>query len=158
MLIEFELNGQDTSIEVPAYKRLSDVLREDYSLTGLRSACEKGFCGLCSVVLGGELVYSCMIPVFQIKGKSVQTIEGYAETEGFNDIVEGFKQTGVHLCDYCAPARTLTTGVLLDKFIRPEEKHINEILTTVKCNCTPYETLKEGILASAMIRQRRLNK
>jgi carbon-monoxide dehydrogenase small subunit len=155
MLIKFILNREPVSIEVPAYKRLSDVLREDYNLTGLRSACEKGFCGLCTVVLEGELVYSCMIPVFQIRGKSVLTIEGYATEEGFNDIFQGFKEAGVHLCDYCAPTRTLTTGILLDKYIRPDEKQLNEIVTSVKCNCTPYETLKQGILRSTEIRQRR---
>ena len=156
MLIEFELNGENVSLEIPAYKRLSDVLREDYGLTGLRSACGKGFCGLCTVALDNELVYSCMVPVFQVKGKSVLTIEGYAEKEDFNDVFEGFKQAGVHLCDYCAPTRTLTTGILLDKYIRPDTTQMKEILTTVKCNCTPYETLKNGILLASEIRQRRL--
>ncbi len=158
MLIEFNLNGKDVSLEVPAYKRLSDILRENYNLTGLRSACRKGYCGLCTVVLEGELIYSCMLPVFQVKGKKVLTIEGYAEEEGFNDIFEGFKKAGVHLCDYCAPTRTLSTGILLDKYIRPDNQQMKEILTTVKCNCTPYETLKQGILKAAEVRQRRLKR
>ncbi|OQY35463.1 MAG: hypothetical protein B6241_00745 [Spirochaetaceae bacterium 4572_59] len=156
MLIEFVLNDEPTSVEVPAYKRLADVLREGFNLTGLRSACGKGYCGLCTVVLNEELVYSCMIPVFQIRGKSVQTIEGYAETEGFNDVFEGFKEAGVHLCDYCAPTRTLTTGILLDRYVRPDARQIEEILSSVKCNCTPYETLKKGILLTSQIRQKRL--
>lgn len=156
MLIDFKLNRKAVSIEVPAYKRLADVLREDYGLTGLRSACGKGFCGLCTVVLEGELVYSCMIPAFLVRGKKVLTIEGYAQEEGFEDIFQGFKEKGVHLCDYCAPTRTLTAGVLLDKYIRPDEAQLREILTAVKCNCTPYETLKEGLLRSAAIRRRRL--
>ncbi len=158
MLIEFNLNGSDTTIEVPAYKKLSEILRDHYNLTGLRSACGKGYCGLCTVVLDGELVYSCMVPVFQIKGKKVLTIEGYAELEDFNDVFEGFKQAGVHLCDYCAPTRTLSTGILLDKYIRPDKRQMKEILTTVKCNCTPYETLKKGILKASEVRQRRQKK
>jgi len=156
MLVEFDLNGKSVSADVPAYKKLSDVLREDFQLTGLRSACGKGYCGLCTVVLDEELVYSCLIPVFQIRGRSVLTIEGYARQPGFGDIFEGFKQAGVHLCDYCAPTRTLTTGIMLDKYPRPDENQIREILTTVNCNCTPYETLKAGILQSSALRQRRL--
>ncbi len=155
MLIEFTLNSKEVSVDVPAYYRLSDVLRDNFGLHGLRNACRKGYCGLCSVVLEGKLVYSCLIPVFQVRGREIMTIEGYAKTEDFEDVFKGFKKEGVHLCDYCAPTRTLTTGILLDRYARPDEHQLMEILTTVNCSCTPYETLKAGILSAARFRQRR---
>lgn len=155
MLIEFTLNSNPVSIDVPAYYRLSDVLRNEFNLTGLRNACGKGYCGLCSVVVDRELIFSCLIPVFQIRNREVITIEGYAETDEFEDIFAGFKQAGVHLCDFCAPARCLTTGYLLDRYPRPDDRQLQEILTTVNCSCTPYETLKKGILAASRFRQRR---
>ncbi|QEN07955.1 aldehyde oxidoreductase [Oceanispirochaeta crateris] len=156
MLIEFTLNSELVSLDVPAYYKLSDVLRDEFHLNGLRNACGKGYCGLCTVALDGKLVYSCLIPVFQVRGRSVMTIEGYAQTEEFEDVYQGFKQSGVHLCDYCAPTRTLTTGILLSENIRPDEAQIQEIITTVNCSCTPYETLKKGILMTSRLRQRRL--
>jgi len=156
MLIEFTLNTQKVSIDVPAYHRLSDVLRNEFQLNGLRNACGKGFCGLCTVVMDKKLVYSCLIPVFQVRDKEITTIEGYSQTDAFEDIFTGFKQSGVHLCDYCAPTRTLTTGILLDLNPRPDENQLLEIMTTVTCSCTPYETLKKGIIAASRIRQRRM--
>ncbi|MDC7232723.1 MAG: 2Fe-2S iron-sulfur cluster-binding protein [Spirochaetales bacterium] len=157
MLIPFTLNSKEVSVDVPAYYKLSDVLRDEFGMYGLRSACRKGYCGLCSVILDGKLVYSCLIPVFQIKNREILTIEGYAETEDFEDIYKGFKKEGVHLCDFCAPARTLSTGILLDRYPRPDERQLLEILTAVNCSCTPYETLKAGILTAARFRQRRVN-
>jgi len=156
MLIEFTLNSKPVSIDVPAYYRLSDVLRNDFQMNGLRSACGKGYCGLCTVVMEGSLVYSCLIPAFQVRYKEIVTIEGYSESAAFEDIVTGFKQSGVHLCDYCAPTRALTTGIMLIKYPRPDENQLQEIITTVNCSCTPYETLKKGIIAVSRIRQRRL--
>lgn len=156
MLIPFKLNSKEVSVDVPAYFNLSDVLRDEFGMNGLRNACGKGYCGLCSVVLDGKLIYSCLIPVFQIRNKEVITIEGYAETEEFEDVYRGFKQVGVQLCDFCAPTRTLTTGILLDRYPRPDERQLQEILTTVNCSCTPYETLKSGIMAAARFRQRRI--
>jgi carbon-monoxide dehydrogenase small subunit len=156
MLIEFSLNAKNISLVIAAYYRHSDVLRDKFQLKGLRNACEKGYCGLCTVVLDEKLVYSCLIPVFQVRGRNVMTIEGYAETEDFEDVYQGFKQSGVHLCDYCAPTRTLTTGILLNQYTRPDETQLQEIITTVNCSCTPYETLKKGIIMSSRLRQRRL--
>lgn len=155
MLIEFTLNSKIVSVDVPAYSRLSDVLRNDFHLTGSRNACGKGYCGLCSVCVDGKLSYSCLIPVFQVRDREVLTIEGYAELEEFEDVYEGFKQAGVHLCDYCAPTRSLTTGTLLNTFSRPDETQIQQILSCVNCSCTPYETLKKGIINVSRLRMRR---
>lgn len=156
MLLDFTLNRREVSIDVPAYTPLSNLLRNEFSMNGLRNACGKGYCGLCSVVLDGQLVYSCLIPVFQVKGCDVMTIEGYSESEAFEDIFRGFKEAGVHLCDYCAPARALCTGVLLDRFPRPDEQQMQDILTTVNCSCTPYEALKKGVVLASRYRQRRI--
>jgi carbon-monoxide dehydrogenase small subunit len=155
MLIEFKLNEKNVQADVPAYTPLSDVLRDEFGLNGLRNACGKGYCGLCSVVLDGKLVYSCLIPAFRARGRKILTIEGYAEGEEFEDIVRGFKSEGVHLCDYCAPARALSTGIMLKSFPRPDERQLQQIVTTVNCSCTPYETLKRGILHAARLLQRR---
>ncbi len=157
MLIEFELNKEAVRADVPAYTPLSDVLRDEFGLNGLRSACGKGYCGLCSIVLDDHLVYSCLIPAFQARDSRILTIEGYSGSEEFEDIVTGFKSEGVHLCDYCAPARALSTGIMLRQFPRPDEKQLRQIITTVNCSCTPYETLQKGILHAARLRQRRMS-
>lgn len=156
MLIDFTLNGKAQSLDVPAYKRLSDLLREDFNLFGVKTGCRKGYCGLCTALLDDKLVYTCLIPTFMVKGRTIVTIEGYSKTAEFEDIARGFKQAGVQLCDYCSPSRTLLTGAMLSHIQRPDEEQLKEILTGVNCTCTPYETLKSGIMFAAMSRQRRL--
>ena len=95
MTVSFILNGEDVSANVRSIDRLSDVLREAFGLLGLHSDCRCGRCGRCFVLLDGRLVPSCIVPAFSVRGKEVVTIEGFAQTEEYRDVAEGFKAAGV---------------------------------------------------------------
>ncbi len=157
MLIEFTLNNKEVSADVPAYTPVSQLLREHFKLYSLKDIRKGEQLGLSAILLERELVYGSIIPSFQIRNNKIMTMEGYALQPDFEDVFKGFKQAGVYLCDYCAPARTLCTGAMLQKFPRPDRTEVLEIIKTVNCSCTPYETLRRGILSAARFRQRRLN-
>ncbi len=155
MEVLFTLNGKRVRVDLPGYTKLSDVLRDHFGLTGLKNGCGRGFCGLCTAAVDGRLIYTCMYPLFQVRGKEVLTIEGYAQTEDFDDVYQGFFREKVHLCGYCVATRTLVTGLLLDRSPNLTEQNIQEIITTVNCTCTPYQSFRKGILRAAWHRRRR---
>ena len=90
--IRFNVNGEDREVRVAPMKRLLDVLREDLGLTGSKEGCGEGECGSCSVRMNGELVNSCLVPVLQAEGASVQTVEGLAAAGKMHPLQEAFLQ------------------------------------------------------------------
>src|SRR5271163_3577296 len=92
--ITLTINNEKKSIEVPAMKRLLDVLREDLHLTGTKEGCGEGECGACAVLLDGVLVNSCLIPALQVNGSRVCTIEGVATEGRLHPIQQSFLERG----------------------------------------------------------------
>jgi len=80
--IQFTVNGETCSVSAPPVRRLLDVLREDLGLTGTKEGCGEGECGSCSVLMNGELVNSCLVPVLQAEGAAITTIEGVVRLAG----------------------------------------------------------------------------
>ena len=87
-VIRFLLNGSDVSIDTDPLRRLLDVLREDFYLTGVKEGCGEGECGACAVIVDGELINSCILPIGSVSGKTVMSIEGYRETERYRLIAD----------------------------------------------------------------------
>ncbi|WP_433965851.1 (2Fe-2S)-binding protein [Tunturiibacter gelidiferens] len=94
--IQLTINGQSKTIEAPPMKRLLDVLREDLGLTGAKEGCGEGECGSCSVLMNGDLVNSCLIPILQVEGAEITTIEGVAINEKLHPIQQCFLENGGH--------------------------------------------------------------
>ncbi|MDA8426922.1 MAG: 2Fe-2S iron-sulfur cluster-binding protein [Treponema sp.] len=156
MTLSFILNGEDVSARVRSVDRLSDLLREHFGLLGLQSDCRGGRCGRCLIMLGGRLVPSCILPAFRIRGMEVVTIEGFSQTDEYQDIVAGFKSAGVETCGFCDSAKILATATLLERRTRPTNAEILEQLSVAPCRCTDPETLVHGVQAAAERRARRL--
>lgn len=155
MNIIFNVNGKDVSVESRPDKKLSVLLRDDLNLKGIRKGCGNGRCGSCLILMDDELVASCLIPAFAARHKSIVTIEGFSQTREFTDIFTGFKEAGVHLCSYCAPARILSTAYMLKKHIIPTDEEINDILSSVQCRCSSFSHLKKGIIQASIHFNRR---
>jgi len=147
----FELKVNGVAREVTAYPmaRLLDVLREDLRLTGTKEGCGEGECGACSVMLGGRLVNSCLVPIAQVAGQEVTTIEGLAGPAGLHDVQAAFISHGGAQCGICTPGMILAAVELLEKHPQPSEAQIKEGLSGNLCRCTGYMKIFDAVRESA---------
>jgi carbon-monoxide dehydrogenase small subunit len=137
-MIHFTINGEKKIVESPPLKRLLDVLREDLNLTGTKEGCGEGECGACAVLIDGDLVNSCLIPVLQAEGTHITTIEGLAIDEKLHPIQQCFLEQGGAQCGICTPGMILATHHLLEKNPQPTLLQIQEGLNGNLCRCTGY--------------------
>jgi carbon-monoxide dehydrogenase small subunit len=154
--ISFILNGIDVVINTHAERRLIHILRKDFHFSGAKCGCLMGICGACSVILDGNVVKSCLIPAFKIRGSEIITIEGFSQTDEYQDILTGFVEAGVENCGFCDTGKILTIEALLSVNARPSKEQILPAFQGIKCRCTEPDSLMEGVLRIADIRQRRL--
>jgi carbon-monoxide dehydrogenase small subunit len=156
MIIKFILNGEDVTIHAEPETRLIEVLRGNFKLSGAKAGCLSGRCGACFVLLDNRLTPSCLVPVFQVRDREIVTIEGFAQTEEYQDIAAGFAQARVETCGFCDTAKILAAAALLEQTPRPAREDILAAYRDVRCRCTEPENLVAGVMAVAGIRQRRL--
>src|SRR5258705_9323513 len=98
MIVSFDVNGITREVESPPLRRLLDVLREDLRLTGTKEGCGEGECGACAVLLDGEVVNSCLVPILQAQDAKIVTIEGLAQNEKARLLQDAFVQCGGAQC------------------------------------------------------------
>ena len=149
--IVFTVNGKRTSVSAPPMKRLLDVLREDLGLTGAKEGCGEGECGSCSVVVNGDLVNSCLVPVLQASGAAICTIEGMALEDRPHPIQQCFLKHGGAQCGICTPGMILATEQLLRKHPQPTMEQIREGLAGNLCRCTGYMRIFEAVRQTAAL-------
>lgn len=147
--ITFEVNDRSVTVQAPPMKRLLDVLREDLHLTGTKEGCGEGECGACSVLLNGELVNSCLIPVLQAQGAHIRTIEGIGTPEHLHPLQQCFLERGGAQCGICTPGMILAAKHLLDKNPAPTLKQIAEGLAGNLCRCTGYMRIFEAVTSAS---------
>ena len=157
MTIGFILNGEDVVVKTSAENRLVDILRQTFSLLGARAGCYLGICGACTVIFNGEIVKSCLIPAFKIRDSEIITIEGFSQSDEYQDIVMGFAEAGVKNCGFCNTGKILTAEALLEKNSMPEEIEILNAFVGNKCRCTDNESLVQGVLIASDRRRQRTN-
>ena len=148
--IQFTINDREVSIEAPPMKRLLDVLREDLHLTGAKEGCGEGECGACAVLMNGELVNSCLVPILQAKGTQITTIEGLAIDEKFHPIQQCFLEEGGAQCGICTPGMILATHHLLENHPQPTLLQIQEGLNGNLCRCTGYMRIFKAVQQAAL--------
>jgi carbon-monoxide dehydrogenase small subunit len=143
--IGFTLNSKPVEIDETPLKRLLDVLREDFNLTGPKEGCGEGECGACSVLVDGELVNSCLYPIGMLEGKEVLTIEGFAGTERFNVLKESYEEAGAVQCGFCTPGMIMASEALLREKPHPTEEEIRQGLSGNLCRCTGYGAIIKAV-------------
>jgi carbon-monoxide dehydrogenase small subunit len=153
--IRLTVNGEVKAVDVPPMRRLLDVLREDLHLTGAKEGCGEGECGACSVIMDGELVNSCLVPVLQAEGSSITTIEGLAEDERMHPIQRCFLEHGGAQCGICTPGMILATHQLLERHPKPSMEEIREGLAGNLCRCTGYIRIFKAVEAAAEVGARK---
>ena len=126
--------------------RLLDVLREELKLTGTKEGCGEGECGACAVLINGELVNSCLVPVAQAEGADIITIEGLAAGDALHPVQRAFIECGGAQCGICTPGMVLATVHLLAQTPNPGEEEIRAALAGNLCRCTGYTKIFESVL------------
>ena len=155
MNIRMLVNGAAVEVDVPGMRRLLDVLREDLALTGTKEGCGEGECGACSVILDGQVVDACLVPVSQADGSSVRTVEGLARpgADGgpvqLDALQQAFLDTGGAQCGICTPGMLMAAHAYLEAGGGPDEAAIREAIAGNLCRCTGYTKIVEAIALAA---------
>jgi carbon-monoxide dehydrogenase small subunit len=144
--VECTVNGERAVLQSYPMARLLDVLREDLKLTGTKEGCGEGECGACSVLIDGRLVNSCLVPVLQVEGTSIKTIEGVASSEQLSKVQKAFIEHGGAQCGICTPGMVMATISLLEEHPSPTDAEIREGLAGNLCRCTGYIKIFEAVL------------
>ena len=147
--IDFEVNGARRTVESYPMARLLDVLREELRLTGVKEGCGEGECGACSVLMNGELVNSCLVPMLQAGGTQVTTIEGLATSDALHPVQAAFLQHGGAQCGICTPGMVLAATYLLKTNPQPTLAEIRMGLAGNLCRCTGYMRIFEAVQRAA---------
>jgi carbon-monoxide dehydrogenase small subunit len=149
----FLVNGEPAEVDAPGMRRLLDVLREDLGLTGTKEGCGEGECGACTVLLDGAVVDSCLVPVCQVDGSQVRTVEGLAAGapvgESLDTLQQAFLTAGGAQCGICTPGMLMSARAYLDAGGGTDEESIREAIAGNLCRCTGYTKIVEAIALAA---------
>jgi aerobic carbon-monoxide dehydrogenase small subunit len=149
MRSQFKCTVNGNALELQAYpmERLLDVLREQLHLTGTKEGCGEGECGACTVMIDGQIVNSCLVPVAQVDGCDIKTIEGIAiSDQQLHRVQQAFIECGGAQCGICTPGMVIAAVNLLDKIPNPTEAEIRNGLAGNLCRCTGYMKIFESVV------------
>ncbi len=144
--VSFRVNGEAHKLEVEANKTLLQLLRDDLELTGTKEGCARGDCGVCTVLLDGVPIKSCLVLAVEADGKEITTVEGLAEDGKLTPLQRSFVEHGAVQCGFCTPAFILAGEALLTKNPHPTEKEVKEATSGILCRCTGYRQIIDAIL------------
>lgn len=149
MIVDLTLNGERQSVDAAPLARLLDVLRGPLGLTGTKEGCGEGECGSCTVLLDGEPVNACLVPIAQCQGRGVTTVEGLAAGPDLSPVQSAFATEGGAQCGICTPGMLVSARALLAREAAPSEGAIREAIAGNVCRCTGYQRIVESIRAAA---------
>lgn len=157
MKIDLTVNDRPCRVDVPGARRLLDVLREELGLTGTKEGCGEGECGACSILVDGQVVNSCLIPVAQVQGASIVTVEAL-ERCGGERLQSAFIAHGAAQCGICTPGMLISAHAFCrqrqaEGGAVPERSEIREAIAGNLCRCTGYQKIVDAIL-EAMVEPR----
>ncbi|HOJ71754.1 MAG TPA: (2Fe-2S)-binding protein [Syntrophorhabdaceae bacterium] len=147
--ITFNLNNEETTVEVDPKWTLLYLLREVLNLTGTKEGCGYGECGACTVIIDGKAVNSCIFPVLEAEGKNIITIEGLAKDGQMHPLQKAFIEKGAVQCGFCTPGMIMSAKALLDEKKNPTDEDIKEAIEGNLCRCTGYVMIIDAIKSVA---------
>jgi len=145
--IAVQINGELKKAVAYPMERLLDVLREQLHLTGSKEGCGEGECGACSVMIDGQIVNSCLVPIAQVAGASITTIEGIAiSPDQLHAVQQAFIDCGGAQCGICTPGMVMAAVNLLQQNPNPDDAEIRNGLAGNLCRCTGYMKIFESVV------------
>ncbi|MFA6004150.1 MAG: (2Fe-2S)-binding protein [Elusimicrobiota bacterium] len=148
-MIRFTVNGRKRSFSGHPFKRLIDVLREDLGLTGTKEGCGEGECGACTVLVDGQPMTSCIIPICQMAGRRIETVESLSGAQKLSSLQQSFVKHAGAQCGFCTPGILMTAST--SKAKKPEA--IRQALAGHLCRCTGYQPIVDSVAAAKKTRR-----
>lgn len=149
MKTSFTVNGQRVEVQGNALDRLLDVLRENLNLTGTKEGCGEGECGACTVLLDGEPVVSCLVPLFQCEDRGVRTVESIGLDPKAKEFLERFVEEGGTQCGACTPGIIVTAWKMKENASQVSREDVRTALAGNLCRCTGYEAILRALESEA---------
>ncbi|HHX49819.1 MAG TPA: (2Fe-2S)-binding protein [Clostridia bacterium] len=143
--IKMGVNGKEVSLEIDVRESLLEVLRERLHLTGTKKGCGAGECGVCTVLINGETVNSCIYLAVWADGKEIRTIEGEGTGDQLTPVQKAFVQEGAIQCGYCTPGFVMTATALVEKGENLTREEIKKELAGNMCRCTGYQNILRAV-------------
>jgi carbon-monoxide dehydrogenase small subunit len=148
--VAFVLNGVPVSAAIDLATTAFDLLRHEFRLTSVRSACDGiGMCGACTILVNGRASPSCLLLAIDLAGARVETVDALADGESLHPLQQAFVAMGALQCGYCTAGMLLSAKALLDEIPRPSRDQIARALTGNLCRCTGYAKIFEAIEVAA---------
>ena len=145
-LIHFNLNGRDVEKYIDVRASLTDVLRNDYSMTSVKKGCEVGECGACNVLIDGETFNSCIYLAIWVNGRHVRTLESLLGENGeLSDIQKAFMEETAVQCGFCTPGFIMSTVEILESGRDYSDEELRKLLSGHLCRCTGYENILRAV-------------
>ena len=149
VVVAFELCGRPVEVLVSPLATLQQVLRTQLGHTSVKDGCRQGGCGSCTVLVDGEPMMSCLLPVQDIAGRRITTLEGLTPAQGLHPIQKAFLETNGFQCGYCTPGMEMLAKAFLDHNPTPTRDAIAEALSGNVCRCTGYDPIIRAVEAAA---------
>ena len=146
---KLRVNGEERDVACAPNRTLLEVLREDLQLLGTKEACDDGSCGVCTVLVDGRPMRSCLLLAVRMEGKEITTIEGIAQAGALHPIQQAFIDQGAIQCGFCTPGMILTAKALLDENPAPSKHEIRRAISGNLCRCTGYNKIVDAIGSAA---------
>ena len=144
-IVSFTLNGREIEVIARPLATVQMLVREQLGYTATKAGCKQGGCGSCTVLVNGEPMQSCLLPVEDVAGQEITTLEGLTPTDGLHPIQEAFFENFATQCGFCTPGMILVTKALLDRNPSPSREDIVDGLSGNYCRCTGYEPIIQAI-------------
>jgi aerobic-type carbon monoxide dehydrogenase small subunit (CoxS/CutS family) len=149
MRVRLRVNGKDEVIETEDHRTLLDALRSELGLTGTKYGCGIGQCGACTVLIDGDARCACLVPIGQVEGREIETVEGLAEGENLHPLQQAFVENHAVQCGFCTPGMLMSAMALLRKTPSPSEEDIRVAIAGNLCRCTGYQQILRAVKQAA---------
>jgi aerobic-type carbon monoxide dehydrogenase small subunit (CoxS/CutS family) len=147
--IKLKVNGIERTVTTDPERKLLDVLREDFQLTGTKYGCGEGQCGACAVLLDGRRALSCRLSISAVDGKAVTTIEGLVQGDSLNHVQRAFLAEGAMQCGYCTSGMIISAVALLQQKPNPSDEEIVAGMNGNICRCNGYVKIANAVRRAA---------
>jgi carbon-monoxide dehydrogenase small subunit len=147
--LKLTINGETVESLIDPRTTLQRFLHDTLGMTGTKEGCGSGLCGCCTVRVDGKAVKSCLVLALQVRGKSVQTIEGLAHEETLDPVQKAFIENGAIQCGFCSAGMIMSSKALLEENPSPKEQEIRHALSGNLCRCTGYHKIVKAVLSLA---------